>query len=109
MINRPPTDTQTLDVLYDYYIQYPVPKQLHERMLPNVIALQAEIYRLIGVQGRLKKETGNSDMWMEIYEDVHQRLLFEGTMQTCVAQCRILDILPPGTCRIQTLYQDIFT
>lgn len=70
----------------DYYVYYKVNVEATNDYIPVVIAMQSDVYRLTGVRGRLKKKSADDATWMEIYEGVHQRLLFEAALADCVAR-----------------------
>ena len=90
----------------DYYVYYRVQAACLDDYIPVVIAMQSDIYRLTGVRGRLKKKSGDDATWMEIYEGIHQRLLFEATLADCVARFGVEKFLPDGAARHGEIFHD---
>ena len=90
----------------DYYIYYKVSADRTNDYIPVVIAMQSDVYRLTGVRGRLKKKSGDEATWMEIYEGVHQRLLFEATLADCVARFGVEKYLLHGSSRRNEIFHD---
>ena len=90
----------------DYYVYYKVPFEMTGDLIPVAIAMQSDIYRLTGVRGRLKKKTSDGATWMEIYEGVHQRLLFEAALADCVARFGMDKFLAEGSARKSEIFHD---
>jgi hypothetical protein len=90
----------------DYYVYYKIPADQATELIPIAIAMQSDIYRLTGVRGRLKKKTSDGATWMEIYEGVHQRLLFEATLADCVARFGMEKFLAEGGSRKSEIFHD---
>jgi hypothetical protein len=95
-----------LSPITDYYVYYKVGAQSIADYIPVVIAMQSDVFRLTGVRGRLKKKSGDDATWMEIYEGVHQRLLFEATLADCVARFGIDKLLLDGSVRRNEIFHD---
>jgi hypothetical protein len=95
-----------LSPITDYYIYYKVGADQNGEYLPVVIAMQSDIFRLTGVRGRLKKKSGDEVTWMEIYEGVHQRLLFEASLADCVARFGTERFLLDGSTRRNEIFHD---
>ena len=95
-----------LSALHDHYVYYRiVPAEIAE-FIPVAVAMQSDIYRLCGVRGRLKKKSSDDATWMEIYEGVHQRLLFEAALADCVARFCISTFLAAGSARHDEIFHD---
>ncbi len=96
--------------MVDYYVYYKVPEAVTQGaasdFLPVLIAMQSEVLRLCGVRGRLKKKAGDHVTWMEIYESVHQRLLFEATLADCVERFAFKRFLAEGAVRRNEVFSD---
>lgn len=90
----------------DYYIYYKIAPEQETDLVPVAVAMQSDIYRLTGVRGRLKKKTSDGATWMEIYEGVHQRLLFEAALADCVARFGLDKFLLPGGARKSEIFHD---
>lgn len=90
----------------DYYVYYKVPAVRTDDYIPVVIAMQSDVYRLTGVRGRLKKKSSDDATWMEIYEGVHQRLLFEGALADCVVRFGLEKFQQEGSTRRAEIFHD---
>ena len=90
----------------DYYVYYKVPAEHVASFLPVAVAMQSDVYRLSGIRGRLKKKSSDELTWMEIYEGVHQRLLFEGALADCVARFGIEQYLAASSQRKSEVFHD---
>jgi hypothetical protein len=90
----------------DYYIYYKVQPEKVGELIPVAIAMQSDIYRLTGIRGRLKKKTSDGATWMEIYEGVHQRLLFEAALADCVARFGMDKFVQGGGTRKGEIFHD---
>ena len=90
----------------DYYVYYKVAPEMTGELIPVAIAMQSDIYRLTVVRGRLKKKTSDAATWMEIYEGVHQRLLFEAALADCVARFGMEKFLLEGAARKSEIFHD---
>jgi len=90
----------------DYYVYYKIPAEQVAELIPVAIAMQSDVYRLTGIRGRLKKKTSDGATWMEIYEGVHQRLLFEATLADCVARFGMDKFLVEGGARKSEIFHD---
>lgn len=92
--------------IYDYYIYYKVPADARGAFLPVVVGMQSDILRLTGIRGRLKKKTTDAVTWLEIYEGVHQRLLFDAALADCVVRFGIERFLAEGSARHGEVFHD---
>lgn len=90
----------------DYYVYYKVRAERTVDYLPVVIAMQSDVYRLSGVRGRLKKKSSDASTWMEIYEGVHQRLLFEAALADCVVRFGVEQFHLDGSARKSEIFHD---
>jgi hypothetical protein len=90
----------------DYYIYYKIRPDAAGDLIPVAIAMQSDIYRLTGIRGRLKKKTSDEATWMEIYEGVHQRLLFEAALADCVSRFGMDKFLVEGGARKGEIFHD---
>ena len=90
----------------DYYVYYKVNADQINDYIPVAIAMQSDVYRLTGVRGRLKKKSGDDATWMEIYEGVHQRLLFEATLADCVSRFGIGKFQLEASVRKNEIFHD---
>ena len=96
--------------MIDYYIYYKVSPETSAEVardfLPVLIAMQSEILRLTGVRGRLKQKASDGVTWMEIYENVHQRLLFDAALAECVERFGVQRFLADGAARRVEVFAD---
>jgi len=92
--------------IYDYYIYYKVPADALGEFVPVAVGMQSDILRLTGVRGRLKKKSTDAVTWMEIYEGVHQRLLFDAALADCVSRFGIEAFLAEGSARHSEVFHD---
>ena len=92
--------------IVDYYVYYKVPADAVAEFIPVVIAMQSDIYRQTGVRGRLKKKSSDDLTWMEIYEGIHQRLLFEAALASCVMRFGVETCMVPGATRHTEIFHD---
>ena len=96
--------------MIDYYIYYKVSPETSADapcdFLPVLIAMQSEILRLTGVRGRLKQKASDLITWMEIYENVHQRLLFDAALAECVERFGVQRFLANGAARRVEAFAD---
>jgi hypothetical protein len=92
--------------IYDYYIYYKVPADVLADFIPVVVGMQSDILRLTGIRGRLKKKSTDPLTWMEIYEGVHQRLLFDAALADCVSRFGLERFLAEGSLRHSEVFHD---
>ena len=92
--------------IYDYYIYYKVPADALADFIPVVVGMQSDILRLTGIRGRLKKKSTDPLTWLEIYEGVHQRLLFDAALSDCVARFGLESFLAEGSVRHSEVFHD---
>lgn len=90
--------------IYDYYVYYKISPDAGPDYLPVAIAMQSDIFRLTGIRGRLNKKSTDNATWMEIYEGVHQRLLFDAVLADSVARFHIENYLVPGSARVGEIF-----
>lgn len=95
-----------MNTLVDYFVYYRIAPATQGDYVPVVVAMQSEILRRTSVRGRLKRKSGNDDTWMEIYEGVHQRLLFDATLADCVIRFGLDAFLADGAQRHVEIFHD---
>lgn len=95
-----------MSLLHDHYVYYRIAPAAMPEFIPVAVAMQSDIYRLCGVRGRLQKKSSDDTTWMEIYEGVHQRLLFEAALADCVARFGIGGFLASGSERHDEIFHD---
>lgn len=95
-----------MSALSDYYIYYKVAPETSADLIPVAVAMQSDIFRLTGIRGRLNRKTGDPNTWMEIYEGVLQRLLFEAALADCVARFGMEKYLVADSVRHSEIFHD---
>jgi hypothetical protein len=95
-----------MSAITDYYVYYKVADGQTADLIPVAVAMQSDIYRLTGIRGRLKKKSSDNATWMEIYEGVHQRLLFEAALADCVSRFGMEKFLAQGSARKNEIFHD---
>jgi len=63
---------------------------------PLVRAMQAELVRETGVQGRVMRRRDRPETWMEVYEDIGDFDDFETRLAAAVHRHRLDAVLQPG-------------
>jgi hypothetical protein len=77
--------------LYVYYKTAP-----EAEVAPRVHAMQRELARQSGVQGRLMRRRDDAATWMEVYEGLVDLDRFEATLADAVARHGLDDLVRPG-------------
>jgi hypothetical protein len=77
--------------LYVYYKTAP-----DATVAPRVHAMQSELARQSGVQGRLMRRRDDACTWMEIYQGIRDLDAFEATLAEAVARHGLEDLPRPG-------------
>jgi Domain of unknown function (DUF4936) len=95
-----------MNAIYDYYVYYKLPAATVAAFVPVAVGMQSDIYRLTGIRGRLKKKSGDDATWMEIYEGVHQRLLFDAVLADCTTRFGMAAYLEAGGERHVEVFHD---
>jgi hypothetical protein len=95
-----------MNAIYDYYVYYKLPAASEPDFVPVAVAMQSDIYRLTGIRGRLKKKSSDDITWMEIYEGVHQRLLFDAVLADCTTRFGLGNFLEAGGKRHVEVFHD---
>ncbi len=95
-----------MSALHNHYVYYKIVPAAIGEFIPVAVAMQSDIYRLCGVRGRLQKKSSDDATWMEIYEGVHQRLLFEAALADCVDRFGINSFMAAGSARHDEIFHD---
>lgn len=77
--------------LYIYYKATTAPD-----VAARVRAMQADLSRRSGIQGKLMRRRDAPDTWMEVYEAVGSFETFEAVLSEAVTHHRLEELLPPG-------------
>jgi len=70
----------------NFYIYYRVAPSAVARTRAMVEAIQSALALETGIRGSLLRREDDASTWMEIYENVGDRLRFEGTLDRLLAQ-----------------------
>jgi hypothetical protein len=62
----------------------------------TIRALMADVEARTGISGRLLARSGDSSMWMEIYEPVANADAFARTLAACVRRCMAVGVAADG-------------
>jgi hypothetical protein len=92
--------------MLDYFIQYKITPGAEAKFIPVMVAMQSEVLRLTGVRGRIKQSADQPEVWLEMYEGVHQRMLFEAGLQEAEERFGIAQYLAPGSARRTALFTE---
>jgi len=84
---------------YSYYIYYRVDPARAAECEPRIRQLLAAVREATGVEGRLMRKRGESNLWMEIYLHVDDDSKFEWELAEAVGRLKVQDFLMPGTPR----------
>ena len=82
-----------------YYIYYRVRAEEQQRARDKVRVLQERLARTKSVQGRLLVKRGETDLWMEVYENVPDPRDFEDALAALVSKLELQAFLADGSQR----------
>jgi hypothetical protein len=82
------------------YVYYRVPESRMRELRPRIVALQAELARRTGVQGRLLHRCDDPALWMEVYEHVPEPQGFRSMLAALVREQGVDALLAPGATRV---------
>jgi Domain of unknown function (DUF4936) len=82
-----------------YFIYYRVARGRESRARERVEQLQANLDRSTGVRGRLMTKRGEPNLWMEVYEAVHDPHGFERALQLALSENEFESLLADGSQR----------
>lgn len=84
---------------FSYYIYYRVRPERAAECEPRVRELLAAVRKATGIEGRLMKKRGESNLWMETYLNVADDARFEWELAEAVGRLNLQEFLLPGTPR----------
>lgn len=87
-----------------YYIYYRIQADSAGEASRIVGALQADVLKETGVQGRLLRRRDDPSTWMEIYEGIPDEQAFQGVLKTAVERRGFAAILAPGSRRVSEIF-----
>lgn len=87
-----------------FYIYYRIQADSAGEASRIVGALQADVLKETGVQGRLLHRRDDPSTWMEIYEGIPDEKTFQGVLKTAVERSGFAAILAPGSCRVSEIF-----
>ena len=88
------------------YIYYRVADAADRAAAEAADAVFERVRSATGIDGRRRVRRDEQQLWMEIYEGVHQRLLFEASLADCVARFGIEKFLLDGSTRRNEIFHD---
>ena len=84
---------------YSYYIYYRIDPARAAECEPRIRELLAAVRKATGIEGRLMRKRGESNLWMEIYLNVVDDAKFEWELAEAAGQLNVQEFLQPGTPR----------
>lgn len=84
---------------FSYYIYYRIDPARAAACESRVKELFAAVSKATGVEGRLMRKRGESNLWMEIYLNVTDDAKFEWELADAVSRLNVQEFLVPGTPR----------
>ena len=76
------------------YVYFKAP--LDADVAPRAQAMQADLYRECGVQGRLMRRRDRPETWMEVYEDIGDFDAFEARLTAAAGRHGMEAVLQAG-------------
>jgi len=89
-----------------FYIYYRVAAGAQALARERVGVLLERVRRESGVQGRLLRKRGESDLWMEIYEAVPNEHTFTASLDAGVQDLALNEVLMQGWSRRLECFED---
>jgi len=84
---------------YSFYIYYRVDPAKAVACEPRIRELFAAVRKATGIDGRLMRKRGESNLWMEIYLNVTDDAKFEWELADAAGRLNVQEFLLPGTPR----------
>jgi len=84
---------------YSFYIYYRVDPVKAGACEPRIRELFEVVRKATGIEGRLMRKRGESNLWMEIYLNVADDAKFEWELAEAAGRLNIQEFLLPGTPR----------
>ncbi len=82
-----------------FYIYYRIDPATSAQCERRIRELFAEVRKATGVSGELMKKRGESNLWMEVYNNVADDAKFEWELAEAAGRLHISEFLMPGTPR----------
>jgi len=82
-----------------YFIYYRVAPGREGAAREHVERLQASLLQSSGVRGRLMSKRGEANLWMEVYEAVHDAAGFERALELALSEIEFDTLLADGSQR----------
>ena len=89
-----------------YYVYYRVDAADAHTLEPLLRSMQARLECRTGVTGRVLKRCDETNLWMEVYENVAQPEHFENALQKAVEESEIEMFLAQGSRRVTECFSD---
>ena len=87
-----------------YYIYYRILADRARDARRIVAALQADLLRETGVQGKLLRRRDDPETWMEIYEGIADEKAFHLALDAAAERCGFAAVLAPGSRRVTEVF-----
>ena len=87
-----------------YYIYYRILADRADEARRVVGALQADVLKETGVQGRHLHRRDDPSTWMEIYEGIADEVAFHGALEAAVKRGGFASLLAPGSRRVTEVF-----
>ncbi|OGA23731.1 MAG: hypothetical protein A3I02_14025 [Betaproteobacteria bacterium RIFCSPLOWO2_02_FULL_67_26] len=84
---------------FSYYIYYRIDPARAAECEARVKDLFAAVRKATGIEGRLMRKRGESNLWMEIYLNVTDDAKFEWELADAAGRLNVQEFLLPGTPR----------
>ena len=92
--------------MWHYYIYYRVDPHQEAKATEAAQSLLRIVAAKLQVTGVRRRKCGEPNLWMEIYEGIADRALFESALQEAEQQSGILQILNAGERRHWECFED---
>ena len=89
-----------------YYIYYRVQPERAAACEPVIRDLIAAVRNATGIEGRLLTKRGESNLWMEIYENIADDARFEWELADAAGRFKVQDFLLPGSSRYVECFEE---
>ena len=84
---------------YSFYIYYRVDPAKAAACEPRIRELFVAVRKATGIEGRLMRKRGESNLWMETYLNVTDDASFEWELAEAAGRLNLQEFLLPGTAR----------
>jgi hypothetical protein len=89
-----------------FYVYYRVAPDAEAAARGRVMSLLERVRSQSGVHGRLLRKRGETQLWMEVYENVHDDARFESILGAGVRELALDKVLQHGSSRRVECFED---